>query len=253
MTLDPDTPVLVIIPTYQEAREHRLDHRPGAGRRARSPRADRRRQQPRRNRRHRRQAGGRRRPREGAAPPGQGRSWRRLPGRVPVRAGRRLRRARRDGRRRLAPAGAAAGAARRAADRPMSRSDHAGSAAARCTTGRSRGRSQPGRQYLRAAGARHPDARRHRRLPGLPGARCSTRSTSSTVRSQGYCFQVDLAWRSWLRGFQVVEVPITFVERERGASKMSRGIVVEALLPADAVGSGDRVLRQQHAERCPAS
>jgi apolipoprotein N-acyltransferase len=49
------------------------------------------------------------------------------------------------------------------------------------------------------------------------------------VASQGYCFQVDLAWRAWRSGFRVVEVPITFVERERGTSKMSRGIVAEAL------------------------
>ncbi len=45
----------------------------------------------------------------------------------------------------------------------------------------------------------------------------------STVRSQGYCFQVDMAWRAWRQGFRVVEVPITFVERELGTSKMSRG------------------------------
>ena len=49
------------------------------------------------------------------------------------------------------------------------------------------------------------------------------------VASQGYCFQVDLAWQTWKAGFHVVEVPITFVERERGESKMSRSIVVEAL------------------------
>ena len=51
----------------------------------------------------------------------------------------------------------------------------------------------------------------------------------STVRSQGYCFQIDLALRSWRRGYRIVEVPITFVERAAGASKMSRSIVVEAL------------------------
>ncbi len=51
----------------------------------------------------------------------------------------------------------------------------------------------------------------------------------SQVASQGYCFQVDLAWRTWLAGYRVVEVPITFVERERGESKMSRSIVFEAL------------------------
>ena len=49
------------------------------------------------------------------------------------------------------------------------------------------------------------------------------------VASQGYCFQVDLAWQAWRAGHEVVEVPITFVERERGESKMSRSIVVEAL------------------------
>ncbi len=49
------------------------------------------------------------------------------------------------------------------------------------------------------------------------------------VESQGYCFQVDLAWKLWKAGKRVVEVPITFVERERGESKMSRAIVVEAL------------------------
>jgi len=49
------------------------------------------------------------------------------------------------------------------------------------------------------------------------------------VASQGYCFQVDLAWRASQVGLRVKEVPITFVEREIGASKMSRHIVVEAL------------------------
>ena len=51
----------------------------------------------------------------------------------------------------------------------------------------------------------------------------------SEVASQGYCFQVDLAWQTFCAGYQVVEVPITFVERERGSSKMSRAIVLEAL------------------------
>jgi dolichol-phosphate mannosyltransferase len=50
-----------------------------------------------------------------------------------------------------------------------------------------------------------------------------------SVASQGYCFQVDLAWRVWRAGFRVVEVPITFTERERGQSKMSSSIVREAL------------------------
>lgn len=51
-----------------------------------------------------------------------------------------------------------------------------------------------------------------------------------TVRSEGYCFQLDLARRAVQRGFRVVEVPITFVEREYGESKMTGDIVREALI-----------------------
>ena len=49
------------------------------------------------------------------------------------------------------------------------------------------------------------------------------------VASHGYCFQIDLGWKTWRSGFRVAEVPITFTEREVGQSKMSSGIVVEAL------------------------
>jgi dolichol-phosphate mannosyltransferase len=56
------------------------------------------------------------------------------------------------------------------------------------------------------------------------------------VASAGYCFQVDLAWRALKAGYRVVEVPITFVEREYGDSKMSKGIVAEALLLTTAWG-----------------
>jgi dolichol-phosphate mannosyltransferase len=49
------------------------------------------------------------------------------------------------------------------------------------------------------------------------------------IASQGYCFQIDLAWKTWRSGFRVQEVPITFTEREVGRSKMSRAIVIEAL------------------------
>jgi dolichol-phosphate mannosyltransferase len=58
----------------------------------------------------------------------------------------------------------------------------------------------------------------------------------NTIASQGYCFQVDLAWRAWRSGFRVVEVPITFVERVRGESKMSNAIVLEALWRVTAWG-----------------
>jgi dolichol-phosphate mannosyltransferase len=63
------------------------------------------------------------------------------------------------------------------------------------------------------------------------------------VASAGYCFQVDLAWRAVKAGFHVVEVPITFVERERGDSKMSRTIVFEALWRVTAWGVGARVAK----------
>ncbi|MCB2413116.1 polyprenol monophosphomannose synthase [Demequina sp. TTPB684] len=50
------------------------------------------------------------------------------------------------------------------------------------------------------------------------------------VESQGYCFQVDMAWRVVGAGGTVTEVPITFVERDAGASKMSGAIIREALI-----------------------
>lgn len=49
-----------------------------------------------------------------------------------------------------------------------------------------------------------------------------------SVLSQGYCFQVDLTRRAHREGFRLVEVPITFAEREHGTSKMSSGIIGEA-------------------------
>jgi glycosyltransferase involved in cell wall biosynthesis len=60
------------------------------------------------------------------------------------------------------------------------------------------------------------------------------------VASQGYCFQVDLAWRAVRRGLRVVEVPITFVEREVGLSKMSGSIVRESLWRVTAWGLAHR-------------
>ncbi|MEU3253900.1 polyprenol monophosphomannose synthase [Streptomyces sp. NPDC006997] len=63
------------------------------------------------------------------------------------------------------------------------------------------------------------------------------------VASQGYCFQVDLARRAVKAGYHVVEVPITFVEREHGDSKMSRDILVEALWRVTTWGVGERVNR----------
>ncbi|MBM6405783.1 polyprenol monophosphomannose synthase [Phycicoccus sp. CSK15P-2] len=49
------------------------------------------------------------------------------------------------------------------------------------------------------------------------------------VASHGYCFQTDLTWRAVRAGLLVVEVPITFVEREIGTSKMDGDVVTESL------------------------
>jgi dolichol-phosphate mannosyltransferase len=61
------------------------------------------------------------------------------------------------------------------------------------------------------------------------------------VASQGYCFQVDWAWRAVRAGARVSEVPITFTERTFGRSKMSGSIVGEALVRVTAWGLQDRL------------
>jgi glycosyltransferase involved in cell wall biosynthesis len=61
-------------------------------------------------------------------------------------------------------------------------------------------------------------------------------------QSDGYSFQIEMALRAHTAGFRVVEIPITFVERTDGASKMSRSIVLEALwrVPRWALDARDR-------------
>lgn len=49
------------------------------------------------------------------------------------------------------------------------------------------------------------------------------------IHSEGYSFQIELTWRSHLKGFRIVEVPIIFRERREGQSKISRRIVLEAM------------------------
>ena len=49
------------------------------------------------------------------------------------------------------------------------------------------------------------------------------------VRSNGYAFQIEMTFRAWKKGFRVVEIPIVFVDRTQGASKMSKRIVREAV------------------------
>lgn len=64
-----------------------------------------------------------------------------------------------------------------------------------------------------------------------------------SVASQGYCFQVDMVWRIHQTGAQIIEVPITFVEREAGESKMSGDIVRESLLNVTVWGAKHRALQ----------
>jgi dolichol-phosphate mannosyltransferase len=66
------------------------------------------------------------------------------------------------------------------------------------------------------------------------GFRCYRRAVLETidldaVRSKGYAFQIECTYRTLRAGFRVKEVPIKFVDREVGGSKMSRGIVLEAI------------------------
>ena len=49
------------------------------------------------------------------------------------------------------------------------------------------------------------------------------------VRSNGYAFQIEMSFRAWHQGFRIVEIPIVFVDRTEGESKMSKKIVREAI------------------------
>ena len=59
----------------------------------------------------------------------------------------------------------------------------------------------------------------------------------STIRSEGYCFQIEMTRRAIARGGSVAEVPITFIERAHGVSKMSVSIALEAVVRITAWGA----------------
>jgi dolichol-phosphate mannosyltransferase len=71
----------------------------------------------------------------------------------------------------------------------------------------------------------------------------------AAVDSKGYCFQIDLTWRAINSGFRVVEVPITFTERELGVSKMSGSNIREALVKVAQWGLGGRLDRARGVTR----
>jgi dolichol-phosphate mannosyltransferase len=49
------------------------------------------------------------------------------------------------------------------------------------------------------------------------------------VESNGYAFQIEMSFRAWKKGFRLGEIPIMFVDRDLGESKMSKKIVREAV------------------------
>jgi dolichol-phosphate mannosyltransferase len=66
------------------------------------------------------------------------------------------------------------------------------------------------------------------------GFKCFRRSVLEAidlneVKSGGYAFQIEMSFRAWKKGFRIVEIPIVFVDRTEGTSKMSRSIVREAV------------------------
>lgn len=79
-----------------------------------------------------------------------------------------------------------------------------------------------------------------RTLTGVPifdatgGFKCFRREVLqaidlSDVRSNGYAFQIEMTFRAWKKGFRIKEIPIVFVDRTEGSSKMSKRIVREAV------------------------
>jgi dolichol-phosphate mannosyltransferase len=69
-----------------------------------------------------------------------------------------------------------------------------------------------------------------------------------TTRANGYTFQIEMTYRLWRAGGKITEVPITFTDRERGTSKMSGRIVLEAMALVTVWGLRDRVLRRRNKE-----
>jgi dolichol-phosphate mannosyltransferase len=78
-------------------------------------------------------------------------------------------------------------------------------------------------------------------MTGLPvldatgGFKCFRRSVLEaidlgSVRSNGYAFQIEMSFLAWKKGFRIAEIPIVFLDRQKGDSKMSKHIVTEAIM-----------------------
>ena len=79
-----------------------------------------------------------------------------------------------------------------------------------------------------------------RKVTGLPifdatgGFKCFRRRVLESIdlddiKSNGYAFQIEMTVRAWKKGFRIIEIPIVFVDRTEGSSKMSKKIVREAV------------------------
>jgi dolichol-phosphate mannosyltransferase len=69
-----------------------------------------------------------------------------------------------------------------------------------------------------------------------------SRQDLASVTSRGYGFQIEMARRIYRSGGRIIEVPITFTDRTLGRSKMSRSIVLEAMVTVTTAGIHDRVI-----------
>ena len=93
----------------------------------------------------------------------------------------------------------------------------------------------PGRRLVSAGGSVYARLVLGVRVHDLTGGfKCYRRGVLETigldaVSSRGYAFQIETTYRALRAGFRVVEVPISFVDRQVGQSKMSRGIILEAI------------------------
>ena len=93
----------------------------------------------------------------------------------------------------------------------------------------------PLRRFVSRAGSLYAQVLLATRVRDLTGGfKCYRREVLEAidleaVSARGYAFQIETTYRALRRGFRVVEIPITFVDRREGRSKMSRAIVLEAI------------------------
>ena len=91
------------------------------------------------------------------------------------------------------------------------------------------------RRFISRAGCVYSQVILQTRVRDLTGGfKCYRRRVLESIdleaiESKGYAFQIETVYRALRKGFRVVEIPITFVDREVGGSKMSQAIVLEAV------------------------